>query len=114
MPEFRTHTRGERLYSLRESSLNEAIKEGLYCYICYVTEQYVSPDSEKALRNNLCKNSSKIGNVLRKNMGAAPCQSQTDVSAFIPLIEVAMDLLILYCPFYALNLAKFKLWTKTI
>ncbi len=79
---------GRKDYSVHRITLDDAIGEGLYRRICYVTGQEWSPAAEKAWRDNLYKNApnaecaeEEYGCVPRKSGGAYLSR---------PLIEAAM------------------------
>ncbi|OWW38743.1 hypothetical protein [Pseudomonas aeruginosa] len=69
-PTSRMPERARKDYSIHRITLDDAIAEGLYKRICYVTGQAWSPESEKAWRDGLYKNA-PTSNRPRKSTAAS-------------------------------------------
>ncbi|MBN0002092.1 hypothetical protein JTL74_33120, partial [Pseudomonas aeruginosa] len=65
---------GRKDYSIHRITLDDAIAEGLYKRICYVTGQAWSPESEKAWRDGLYKNAPNIESA-EEEYGCVPKKS---------------------------------------
>ncbi|MEA8543131.1 hypothetical protein PZU20_32895, partial [Pseudomonas aeruginosa] len=65
---------GRKDYSIHRITLDDAIAEGLYKRICYVTGQDWSPESEKAWRDGLYKNAPNIESA-EEEYGCVPKKS---------------------------------------
>jgi len=65
---------GRKDYSIHRITLDDAIAEGLYKRICYVTGQAWSPEAEKAWRDGLYKNAPNIESA-EEEYGCVPKKS---------------------------------------
>lgn len=65
---------GRKDYSIHRITLDDAIAEGLYKRICYVTGQVWSPEAEKAWRDGLYKNAPNIESA-EEEYGCVPKKS---------------------------------------
>ncbi|MGN0925822.1 hypothetical protein [Ectopseudomonas mendocina] len=65
---------GRKDYSIHRITLDDAIAEGLYKRICYVTGQTWSPEAEKAWRDGLYKNAPNIESA-EEEYGCVPKKS---------------------------------------
>ncbi len=65
---------GRKDYSVHRITLDDAIAEGLYKRICYVTGQVWSPEAEKAWRDGLYKNAPNIESA-EEEYGCVPKKS---------------------------------------
>ncbi len=79
---------GRKDYSVHRISLDDAIAEGLYRRICYVTGQTWSPETEKAWRDGLYKNAPNIESA-EEEYGCVPKKSGGAYLSRV-LIEAAM------------------------
>ncbi|EPN2463473.1 hypothetical protein ACTWCJ_004250 [Pseudomonas aeruginosa] len=79
---------GRKDYSIHRITLDDAIAEGLYKRICYVTGQAWSPESEKAWRDGLYKNAPNIESA-EEEYGCVPKKSGGAYLSRV-LIEQAM------------------------
>lgn len=79
---------GRKDYSIHRITLDDAIAEGLYKRICYVTGQTWSPEAEKAWRDGLYKNAPNIESA-DEEYGCVPKKSGGAYLSRV-LIEAAM------------------------
>jgi len=79
---------GRKDYSIHRITLDDAIAEGLYKRICYVTGQEWSPEAEKAWRDGLYKNAPNIESA-EEEYGCVPKKSGGAYLSRV-LIEAAM------------------------
>ncbi len=79
---------GRKDYSVHRITLDDAIAEGLYKRICYVTGQEWSPEAEKAWRDGLYKNAPNIESA-EEEYGCVPKKSGGAYLSRV-LIEAAM------------------------
>ncbi|MGV8769472.1 hypothetical protein ACV35W_32850, partial [Pseudomonas aeruginosa] len=79
---------GRKEYSIHTIKLDDAIAEGLYKRICYVTGQEWSPEAEKAWRDGLYKNAPNIESA-DEEYGCVPKKSGGAYLSRV-LIEAAM------------------------
>lgn len=79
---------GRKDYSIHRITLDDAIAEGLYKRICYVTGQEWSPEAEKAWRDGLYKNAPSIESA-EEEYGCVPKKSGGAYLSRV-LIEAAM------------------------
>lgn len=79
---------GRKDYSIHRITLDDAIAEGLYKRICYVTGQTWSPEAEKAWRDGLYKNAPNIESA-EEEYGCVPKKSGGAYLSRV-LIEAAM------------------------
>ncbi len=79
---------GRKDYSVHRITLDDAIAEGLYKRICYVTGQTWSPEAEKAWRDGLYKNAPNIESA-EEEYGCVPKKSGGAYLSRV-LIEAAM------------------------
>lgn len=79
---------GRKDYSIHRITLDDAIAEGLYKRICYVTGQEWSPEAEKAWRDGLYKNAPNIESA-DEEYGCVPKKSGGAYLSRV-LIEAAM------------------------
>ncbi|MEW6463781.1 MAG: hypothetical protein AB1459_21845 [Pseudomonadota bacterium] len=79
---------GRKDYSVHRITLDNAIAEGLYKRICYVTGQEWSPEAEKAWRDGLYKNAPNIESA-EEEYGCVPKKSGGAYLSRV-LIEAAM------------------------
>lgn len=79
---------GRKDYSVHRITLDDAIAEGLYRRICYVTGQTWSPEAEKAWRDGLYKNAPNIESA-EEEYGCVPKKSGGAYLSRV-LIEAAM------------------------
>ncbi|EJY9246281.1 terminase family protein [Salmonella enterica] len=79
---------GRKDYSVHRITLDDALADGLYKRICYVTDQAWSPEAEKKWRDDLYKNAPSKEDA-EEEYGCVPKKSG---GAYIPhaLIELAM------------------------
>ncbi|TBU75209.1 hypothetical protein [Phytopseudomonas daroniae] len=79
---------GRKDYSIHRITLDDAIAEGLYKRICYVTGQTWSPEGEKAWRDGLYKNAPNIESA-EEEYGCVPKKSGGAYLSRV-LVEAAM------------------------
>jgi len=79
---------GRKDYSVHRITLDDALAEGLYKRICYVTGQTWSPEAEKAWRDGLYKNAPNIESA-EEEYGCVPKKSGGAYLSRV-LIEAAM------------------------
>lgn len=79
---------GRKDYSIHRITLDDAIAEGLYKRICYVTGQQWSPEAEQAWRDGLYKNAPNIDSA-EEEYGCVPKKSGGAYLSRV-LIEAAM------------------------
>ncbi|UQY32641.1 hypothetical protein K8U54_12895 [Pseudomonas fulva] len=79
---------GRKDYSIHRITLDDAIAQGLYRRICYVTNQEWSPEAEKAWRDKLYKNAPNIESA-EEEYGCVPKKSGGAYLSRV-LIEQAM------------------------
>ncbi|MAN51205.1 MULTISPECIES: hypothetical protein [unclassified Marinimicrobium] len=79
---------GRKDYSIHTITLDDAIAEGLYKRICYVTNQEWSPEAEKKWRNDLYKNAPNTESA-EEEYGCIPKKSGGGYLSRV-LIEAAM------------------------